>query len=267
MSVRSVLRAMPTLLRVGFAEAVAYRAEMFIWVLSTTMPLVNMVLWMAVARNAPVGRFGQEDFVGYFLATFAVRQLTSSWAAWLINWEVRQGTLSMRLLRPISPLWAYAAENIAGFPMRLIVAVPVVILSVVLVGTKAVPQHAWQWVFFAVAVFGGWAISFLANVAIGALSFFWGSSQKVMEVWLVLYFVCSGYMYPVELLPSALRTVIDWLPFRYQIGLPVELLTGAHDWREALMLLGAQWAWVALMGALAVFSWKQGVRRFAAFGG
>jgi ABC-2 type transport system permease protein len=267
MSPRNVLRAMPTLLKVGFAEAVAYRAEMLIWVLSTTMPLVNMVLWMAVARGAPVGRFGQEDFVGYFLATFAVRQLTSSWAAWLINWEVRQGTLSMRLLRPLSPLWAYAAENVAGFPMRLVVAVPVVALSAVLVGARAVPQHAWQWALFALAVLGGWAITFLANVAIGALSFFWGSSQKVMEVWLVLYFVCSGYMYPVELLPPALRALIDWLPFRYQIGLPVELLTGAHGWREALGLLGAQWAWVALMGVLAVGVWRQGVRRFAAFGG
>ena len=32
-------RAYPTLLRVGFAEAVAYRAEMLVWMLATTMPL------------------------------------------------------------------------------------------------------------------------------------------------------------------------------------------------------------------------------------
>jgi ABC-2 type transport system permease protein len=240
---------------------------MFIWVLSTTMPLVNMVLWMAVARSAPVGQYGQADFVGYFLAMFAVRQLTSAWAAWLINWEVRQGTLSMRLLRPISPLWGYAADNVAGFPMRLLVAVPVVVLSVVLVGDKAVPQHAWQWGFFAVSVLGGWAITFLANVAIGALSLFTESSQKLMEVWLVLFFVCSGYMYPVELLPQGLRQVIEWLPFRYQVGLPTELLTGKHGWEDALRLLAVQWGWVALMGALAVGIWRHGLKRFAAFGG
>jgi len=32
------LRAVPTLMKVGFAEAVAYRAEMVVWVLATTMP-------------------------------------------------------------------------------------------------------------------------------------------------------------------------------------------------------------------------------------
>ena len=267
MSARTVLRALPTMLRVGFAEAVAYRAEMFIWVLSTTMPLVNMVLWMAVARNAPVGRFGQADFVGYFLATFAVRQLTSSWAAWLINWEVRQGTLSMRLLRPISPLWGYAADNIAGFPLRLLVAIPVLVLSVVLVGDKAVPQHAWQWGLLVVAVAGGWAITFLANVAIGALSLFTHSSQKLMEVWLVLFFVCSGYMYPVELLPNGLRQVIEWLPFRYQMDVPAGLMTGKYGLEEGLRLLAVQWVWVVVMGTLAVGIWRHGLKRFAAFGG
>ena len=57
MSLRATLKAYPTLLRVGVAEAVAYRAEMFVWVLATTMPLISLALWNAVAREAPVGRF------------------------------------------------------------------------------------------------------------------------------------------------------------------------------------------------------------------
>ena len=73
MSVRNTLRAFPTLLRVGFSEAVAYRAEMLIWVLATTMPLVMLALWSAVAREAPIGRFGQSEFTAYFLADFIVR--------------------------------------------------------------------------------------------------------------------------------------------------------------------------------------------------
>jgi ABC-2 type transport system permease protein len=35
----STVRAIPTLLRVGLAEAVAYRAEFLVWLLSTNMPL------------------------------------------------------------------------------------------------------------------------------------------------------------------------------------------------------------------------------------
>lgn len=267
MSLRGTLKAFPTLLRVGFSEALAYRAELLVWVLSTTMPLINMALWSAVARVAPVGRFSQQDIVGYFLATFAVRQLTGAWAAWQMNFELRQGTLSMRLLRPVSPLWAYAAENLAAMPLRLFVAVPITLLSVALVGPEAVPREWWGWPLLFLTMAGGWLITFLANVCIGAAALFMEQSGKLMDVWLVLFFVFSGYMYPVELMPPALRAAVDWLPFRYQIGLPVEVMVGKHDLPTTLKLVAGQWVWVVLTGLLAVGLWRRGLKRFAAVGG
>jgi ABC-2 type transport system permease protein len=266
-SLRNTVRAFPTLLRVGFAEALAYRAELLVWVLSTTMPFIMMALWTAVAREAPVGPYTQKGFVGYFLGTFVVRQLTGAWAAWQINFEVRQGTLAMRLLRPISPLWGYAAENLGAVPMRIMVAVPVAVFSVLVVGEGAVPREWWGWPLLLLALLGGWLITFLANVCIGTMSLFMESSQHVMDVWLVLYFVLSGYMFPVGVMPDWLLRIADWLPFRYQIGLPVEVMTGARPLEETLRLVATQWCWVLVLGALAITLWRRGLRRFAAYGG
>src|SRR2546425_9114891 len=99
MRLPAAARALPALFKIGFAEAVASRAEFLVWMLSNTMPLIMLALWSAVARESPVGRFGQKEFTAYFLATFIVRQLTSSWAAWQMNYDIRQGTLALRLLR------------------------------------------------------------------------------------------------------------------------------------------------------------------------
>lgn len=266
-SLRTTAKAMPTVLRVGLAEAVAYRAEMLVWVLSTTMPLVMMALWTAVARDAPIGRFGQKEFVGYFLATFIVRQLTGSWAAWQMNFEIRQGTLSMRLLRPFSPIIAWAVEHLAAIPLRVAVAIPVAMIMLVSVGGGQFPGTPALWVVWLVSVFGGWVLTFLAGICIGALAFFMESSLKVMDVWLATYMVFSGYFIPIELFPTAMRRVLEWLPWRYQIGFPVEVFTGRHPLPEALWLLGAQWLWVAGMGLTAWGLWKFGVKRFAAYGG
>ena len=79
------------LLRIGFAESVAYRAELFLWVLATTMPLVMMALFSAVAQGAPIGRYDQPRIVTYFLVTLIVRHLTSSWVAWQLGRDIRQG--------------------------------------------------------------------------------------------------------------------------------------------------------------------------------
>jgi ABC-2 type transport system permease protein len=117
------------------------------------------------------------------------------------------------------------------------------------------------------ALLGGWLITFLANITIGTMALYMESSHKLMDVWLVLFFVLSGYMYPVELFPPWLRTLADWLPFRYQIGAPVELMTNAHGWQGSLLMLARQWTWVLLLGLLAVTLWRRALRRFSAFGG
>ena len=267
MSLRSTVRALPTLFRVGFAEMLAYRAEMLVWVLATTMPLIMLALWSTVARDAPVGRFDQQDFVAYFLATFIVRQLTGAWVAWQLSFEVRTGTLSMRLLRPLHPMVSYAVENLAAIPLRLIIALPVAVVALLLVGSERLPKSALLWVVFLLSLLGSWLITFLANSAIGTLALWTGSSIKVMDVWLALFMVLSGYLIPEELFPPVVRSAVEVLPFRYQIGFPVEVLTSAHDTRTALILLARQWTWVAISFFLVGVLWRRGLRRFAAYGG
>jgi ABC-2 type transport system permease protein len=169
----------------------------------------------------------------------------------------------------VHPLVAYALENVAAIPMRVAVAVPVAIILLATVGGGAVSHSATSWAMFVLALFGGWLLTLLANLIVGTLALFMESSVKVMDIYLAAYFVMSGYLIPVELFPGFLRKVIDVLPFRYQIGLPVELMTGAYDATPgvAATLLLRQWLMVALFVTLAALAWRRGIRRFGAYGG
>jgi ABC-2 type transport system permease protein len=266
------LRAVPTLMKVGFAEAVAYRAEMVVWVLATTMPLVMLALWTAVAEAAPVasaaGRsWSSGAFVAYFLTVFVVRQLVSSWASWEINFEVRQGLLSMRLLRPLHPVVSYLVQNLAYLPMRVLVTTPVIAVLLLSSGAEHLPRDPLVWALFVVSLVLGWMVSFFANISIGALSLFMESSVKIMDVWLAAFFVFSGYLFPIDLFPGWLRTASDWLPFRSIIGVPVELATGSLDLAHALPMLARQAGWAAGFMALSWWLWRRGISRFQAYGG
>jgi ABC-2 type transport system permease protein len=267
MSLRRSMHAFPTMLRTGFAEALAYRAEMLVWILSTTMPLVMLAIWHAVARDEPIGRFGGDEMIAYFLATFIVRQLTGSWLSWMINSEVKDGTLGLRLLRPVHPLLSYAADALAALPVRGLLSIPIATVALVVFAGPELETRPALWVIWLLAVVGGWLITLAVNLFIGCLAMVIESSNKVMDVWLALYFVFSGYMLPVELFPPWLRAVLDWLPFRYQLGLPVELMTGAYDLERGAVMLGRQWLVVAGTFGLVALVWRAGVRRFAAFGG
>lgn len=267
MSAASTFRALPTLFRVSFADAVAYRAEMLVWILSTTMPLVMMPLWLGVVRGGPVEGMGSSQIVAYFLSTFIVRQLTSCWAAWQINFEVRQGTMQVRLLRPTHPVLMIAIEHLSTIPIRTVIALPIAVVLLVVMGRDELPATVVGWALLLAGLLGAWILMFSLQVMIGSLSLFLQSSLKLMDLWFAGFLVFSGYLIPLRMFPTWLQHTNDWLPFRYTMGLPVELLTSAHANDVALSLLARQWAFAVLAACGAVYLWKRGVERFSAYGG
>jgi ABC-2 type transport system permease protein len=261
------LRAFPAMLRVGFAEAVAYRAEFLVWVLAYTMPIIMLALWSAVAREAPVGRFGEKEFRAYFLATLVVRLVTGAWVIWDMNMEVRQGTLQKRLLRPIHPLLTYLAENMAAIPMRLTVVVPIALGSLLWLGTGVLSKNVVDLLIVPLSLFGAFLLNFFAMASIGSLALYWESSIAVFELWLGLYTVFSGYVMPLEFFPPVFRGVIELLPFRQMLAFPVENLLGLMPHERVLHDLALQWGYALFFMVVATLMWQRGVKRYGAYGG
>jgi ABC-2 type transport system permease protein len=265
--IRRALRAYPTLLRVGLSEVVAYRAEFLVWILTTNMPLVMLAIWHAVAADGPVGRFDGKQFTAYYLAVQAVRLLTSTWLVWQISMEVRDGTLSAKLLRPIHPLLAYSAEHLAAVPMRALVISPIIGVLIYAAGDRLAFRDPALLAIFLASLVGAWLLIFFTMVLLGALAFYVESSLGLFELWLGVHAIFSGYLIPMEVLPAWLRGAALVLPFRYMLGFPVEALIGLQTVGVAARELAFQWGYVALFAVLALLVWRRGVRRFAAFGG
>lgn len=260
-------KALPTLLRVGISEVVAYRAEFVVWILTTNMPLVMLAIWHAVAADGPVGRFDQRAFTTYYLGVLAVRLLTSNWAVWQLSMEIRDGTLSAKLLRPIHPVVALAADHLAAVPMRALVISPVVVILMVVGWDRLLRHDALLAAIFGASLAGAWLLIFFTMVLMGSLAFFVESALGIFELWLGIHAILSGYLVPLEALPQWVRSAADVLPFRFMLGFPVEALVGLLSRQQAALALAAQWGYVALFGGLALAVWRAGLRRFAAFGG
>ena len=269
LALRATLRAYPTMLRVGLAEAIAYRAETIVWMLTNTMPLVNLALWSAVARNNPIGNFQQKDLVAYFLAALIVRQLTGSWVLWELSREIRMGLLSMRLLRPIHPLFAYSAENLAALPLRAGFAVPLALIVLAVSGVGRLAHDPLIWLILLCAIIGAWLITYFSMIMMGALGFFIEQSISVFELWLAAFFTLSGYLFPLDFLAAHAPRVMHiakLLPFYVMNGYPVELMLGLHDRASALSILGLQWTYVVVLGTGAILAWNAGMKRYNAYG-
>jgi ABC-2 type transport system permease protein len=266
MSLRAAAKAYPALLRAGFVGAVAYRSEFLIWMFSTNMPLVMLAVWAAAARSGPVGNYTQQAFAAYYLCTLLVRLLTGAWVVWEMTMEIRQGTLALRLLRPIHPLIGYSAENLAAVPLRGIIALPLV--GILLWSLRAELGHQlFSWLLLVPAMIGAWLLTFMVMALIGTLALYLESATSIFEAWLGISAVLSGYLIPLDLFPASVQRVALYLPFRFLLSFPVELMLGRHTLPEAVALLGAQWLYVAAFLLATNLVWRAGLRRYAAYGG
>ena len=261
------LKALPTLLRVGVAETVAYRAEFLVWILTMTQPLIMLGLWTFVAREGPFRGYSSDDFVAYFLANLIVRQLTGNWVAWQLMEDIRLGTMSMRLLRPIHPFFAYAASHAAAIPFRTVVALPLAIILLASSGASSVTNDPAQLAAFVPSLVLAWLLTFCVMFALGSLAFFITQTNSLVDVYFGLFQIFSGYMLPLAIMPAAIATIATWLPFKYTLAVPVEILTKPLAADQIGMLLAQQAAWTAIMLVVAVGVWRLGVRRFEAVGG
>jgi len=266
-ALRHAARAYPTLLRVGLSEVVAYRAEFIVWILTTNMPFVMLAIWHAVAAEGSVGRFGRADFVAYYLGGWTIRLVTSTWLVWELSMEIRSGTLSTRLLRPLHPLFTLAAQHMAALPMRVLVVTPVVAAMILIAGDKLAVRDPRVLAVFLVSLVGAWFLIFFTMVFLGSMAFFVESAIGIFEMWLGLHAILSGYLVPLELLPRWVARIARVSPFDSMLAFPLETLTGKRDLKAALFSLGVQWLYVAVMAVAGLTVWRRGVRRYVAFGG
>ena len=245
---------------------IEYRFTVVIWMLTIVLPLIMMAAWLSIAAKGPVGSYDQTRFVSYYLAALVVRNLTGMWFIWEMDSDMRLGSLSFRLLKPMDPMIHYLALAFSGKPFRAMVLGPASLIAAL-----AIPELNWtldplRLLLFIASLAGAFAILFLMQYTIGLTGFWITRTISINDAWFFTYSLASGYLVPLDLFPTAIRGLLDFLPFRYTMSFPVELLTGRVTTAEILQGILVQWGWAAALYFLCRWVWRRGLLRYSAVG-
>lgn len=261
-----MLRKFGSILRVTWSDALAYRGELLIWVLTGALPLVMLAVWLSLGGEAGVGGYSGAEFVAYYVGALTVRQLTGVWVIWDMEREIRLGELSPQLLRPFSPLLRYLAMALSDKPLRLAMMVPIW-AGALLLAPGALPQpDPLSLAALPFAIILAFFVYFCNQCCIGLLAFWWTQVLAVQDFWFGLYAFASGYLVPLDLLPAPVTQLLMLLPFRAMLGFPVDLLLGRLAPAEIAAGLGLQLFWGLALWALMQILWRRGLRRYGAVG-
>jgi ABC-2 type transport system permease protein len=245
----------------------AYRAVFFLYALWAIFPnLVYLGVWGTIAGNQMVGTFTSGDFVAYYLVFMVVNHLTSSIEIHTVEWEVRQGNISSRLLLPVHPAIRPLTSNLGFKAIGLFVVIPGVLILALLFHPTFHTSPGMV-ALSAIATVLAIALQFLLGISIALLAFWITRADAIDQLHNTLLLFLSGEIAPVALLPDALRTVATILPYRYMLSFPVELATNSLPAGGVVLGFGLQLGWLAVAWLIFQQMWARGVRHYSAVGG
>ncbi len=245
-----------------------YRAAMLIWLLGRIIePVMYLVVWSTVAagQGGTVGSLTVHDLAAYYIVYMLVNQLTFTWIMWEYEYLIKEGTLSGLLLRPIHPIHRDIADNLAYKVLTTGAMLPVTALLVV----TFEPAFHFQWwsvLAFVPALILAYLLRFLLEWTLAMAAFWTTRTSALNQLYMTAMFFLAGRLAPLELFPGFVQTLAAVLPFRWMVYFPVELLLGRLGVQEALLGLGVQALWLAIIVGVLNLVWRAGVRQFAAVG-
>ena len=134
-------------------------------------------------------------------------------------------------------------------------------------GQMRLPADGAAWAAFAVSLVMAAMIQFLIAFLLATLAFWVLEISTLVFILYSFEYFLSGRIFPIDVLPQGLKTVLMALPFPYELYFPVAIwmgkVTGAALWGGLAVQAGWTLALLVLSGRL----WRRGVRHYGAYGG
>lgn len=259
------MRKLIRLAALTFSELLQYRLDMTLWILSEAIvPLIALAIWYRVASSNP-STFSPQDALTYYLLVMFTSISTSAWNGYFLATQILNGELAQYLTRPLSIFWRHIFSNIAEKFLKFLIPLPIFI-AVVFIFPQTFSPALYSWKHFGlyiVSLLLAATLAFVLDMNLGSLAFWLEEVHQIRAFRYLLEEVASGVLVPFALMPAAIATALSFLPFRYIISVPVEIMMGRLEGLSALQFIGYQIGWVILFIALLSFLWKRGLRRYA----
>ncbi|NLM17566.1 MAG: hypothetical protein GX221_07605 [Candidatus Riflebacteria bacterium] len=255
----------------GYAKQIlTYKAILFMEAARLLiMPLIIAMAWLSVAEN-PSNPYNASDYIFYYLLVPLVQLLTHARTVHVFSQAVRDGSLSRDLIKPYPVISKYFLESAVYNFFKASFALPLLLLGFLLargyISLESLTTK--NLLCFLTALFFAFLLRFCISSAIGFAGFW---LEDVVSLNLIFNgaagTLMGGMVVPVETLPEGIRLFANFLPYKYMLGFPLEVLNGKSGSDALIFGFLMQFLWTAVFYLIMKLVWSRGLKHYSAYGG
>ena len=269
-----------TFFQVAINERLVYRGDFMIGTLMRFLPtLTQIFLWWAIydvvaqSGSDTIASYRYGDMVAYYLMVTIGRAFSSmpGLTSGIAN-QVRNGEVKKFLIQPIDMQGCLLVQRVAHKLVYYLIATLPFALVFFLCREFFIdgwPPTDVTIVFFASLILA-FLLGFFMESAIGMISFWFLEVTSLTFIYMLMNFLLSGHMFPLELLPDSpvnIRGFVEFLPFKYLAYFPAAVFLGKVEGADMYRGLAIEASWVLFFVIISRIMWSRGVKRYSGYGG
>ena len=257
---------------IGLQNTFVYRWNFLLRSLFSIVPLMGTVfIWRAMfeARGASIGGYEYGGMIYYFLLTLLASNLvTPTEDEWQIAADIREGQINSFLTKPLNYL-GYRASLFLSYRLlyTAVTIAPLLLIFVYFHCYVTLPAHLLTWLLTGISLVMAAGIQFLIAYTLALLAFWILEISTIVFILYSFEYFLSGQLFPLNIMPQWLQSLLHWLPFTYELYFPVAVFLEKTNGTELWSGLAIQTGWLLCLFVIARAMWNRGVRHYQAVGG
>ena len=277
-----MLKKYKPFLRASAMDVMAYKFNILVWVIVTLFEVACLVfLWFAVYQSseggidASINNFTYKEMIAYVVLTTIFGFVTfNNDTLWIINNDIRKGTIGNYLIKPISYRGKFVASNIGALLiMTLIFGIPLYSIGLgVLIGIGFLPiVSVWEFIahigLFLVAGVLACLINDTIAYIFGILCFYTTSAWGLNSLKTTIIAFLSGTLLPLAFFPPIFRDIVGYMPFAGLSQNPVLILMMKYDYFESAKVILIALAWLVILELFSKLLFCHAIKKVTVQGG
>lgn len=259
---------------VGIQNTLVYRANFLLRAAFGLVPLTATIsLWRSVyAGKGPdekIGSYTLSGMISYYLLITIVDAFTAvAEDDWQIANDIREGTISQFLLKPVDYLTYRLCLFLSGrLIYTSIASIPVAIFIFVQREYFVLPPDPMALVGFIISLALTALLQFFMSYTMALLAFWVLEVSTFIFIAFAFEYIAGGHLFPLDIIPPTAQAILQLTPFPYVLFFPISIYLGQTSGTALWTGLATQVGWVIFFYALARFVWSRGIKKYSAFGG
>lgn len=232
--------------------------------------LINIVVPVLIFHYAFTNgaKFGNYTFSGLFTYMVMTRFMHFASRGNIrrkIATEIKDGSFSNYFLKPISYRRYWFAYMLADRLFEIVIQI-IILSTVLLLFPQFINLQAGNLPLFLIFIPIALLFNFFYSLLVASIAFYITDTNLFTTALGIVTGLFAGELVPIDLLPSALNRVSNWLPFRFTAYFPIMVYQGKVGLPEYLTSCFSLIVWILLFALFSHLVWRKGVKRYEAIG-